>query len=43
MELKIDENCTGCGACVADCPVGVLAVDDGRASVCADRPRVEFL
>lgn len=37
MELKIDEKCTGCGACVADCPVGVLALSDGRVSVRADK------
>ena len=33
MELKIDEKGTGCGACVADCPVGVLALVDGRPAV----------
>ena len=33
MELKIDEKCTGCGACVADCPVAVLALVDGRPAV----------
>ena len=37
MELKIDENCTGCGACVADCPVGVLALADGRPTVRAEK------
>ena len=37
MELKIDENCTGCGACVADCPVGVLDLSDGRPTVRADK------
>lgn len=37
MELKIDENCTGCGTCVADCPVGVLDLSDGRPAVRADK------
>ena len=37
MELKIDERCTVCGACVADCPVGVLALVDGRPAVRAEK------
>ena len=37
MELKINETCTGCGACVTDCPVGVLALTDGRPCVRADK------
>ena len=37
MELKIDERCIGCGACVADCPVGVLTLADGRPQVRQDR------
>lgn len=37
MELKIDEKCIGCGACVTDCPVGVLALADGRPAVRADK------
>ena len=37
MELKVSENCIGCGACAADCPVGVLALADGRPQVRADK------
>ena len=37
MELKIDDRCTGCGACVADCPVGVLTLADRRPTVRADK------
>ena len=37
MELKIEEKCIGCGACVTDCPVGVLALADGRPVVRADK------
>ena len=37
MELKINEKCIGCGACVADCPVGVLTLVDGRPQVRAGK------
>ena len=37
MELEVDEKCTGCGACVADCPVGVLTLVDGRPVVRAEK------
>lgn len=30
MELKTDSRCIGCGACVADCPMGILTLIDGR-------------
>ena len=37
MKLKINEKCTGCGACVADCPVGVLTMENGRPQVRPDK------
>ena len=37
MKLKINEKCIGCGACVSDCPVGVLTLADGRPQVRADK------
>ena len=30
MKLEVSDKCVGCGACAADCPVGVLAMSDGR-------------
>jgi electron transfer flavoprotein alpha subunit len=34
MGIKIDLlKCTGCGACVLVCPVGVLAVEDMKCHV----------
>ena len=43
MELEVDEKCTGCGACVADCPVGVPAVRYARTAYRHDGARVEFI
>ena len=37
MELKVEETCTGCGACVTDCPVGVLAMAGGHPTVCEEK------
>lgn len=37
MEFTVSEACCGCGACVRDCPVAVLTLQDGRAQVRADR------
>ena len=34
MELKINEKCIGCGACVADCPVGALALNGVSTADC---------
>lgn len=33
MEFKISATCTGCGACVRDCGMGVLELKDGRPAV----------
>ena len=34
MAIKIDTlKCTGCGACIYVCPVGVLEVDDMKCRV----------
>lgn len=33
MDFKTSGLCTGCGACVKDCPVGVLELRDGRPAV----------
>ena len=37
MKLEVSDKCIGCGACAADCPVGVLAMSDGRPVASADR------
>lgn len=38
MAAKVDlELCTGCGACVAACPVDALSIFDGKARIDADR------
>lgn len=35
--IKIDEDkCTGCGACIPDCPEGALQVIDGKARLISD-------
>lgn len=34
MAVKIDkETCIGCGACIDECPVGALAMEDDKAVV----------
>lgn len=33
MKLEVSEKCVGCGACVKDCPVGALKLENGRAAV----------
>jgi len=30
MELRVNDKCIGCSACVQDCPVSVLAMREGR-------------
>lgn len=36
MKLNVAETCVGCGACVKDCPVGALKLENGRAVVRKD-------
>ena len=40
MKRKIitidDEKCTGCGACIPDCPEGALQLIDGKARLISD-------
>ena len=31
--ISVNETCVGCGACVRDCPMGILQLKDGRPSV----------
>jgi ferredoxin len=34
MGVKVDPlRCTGCGACIYECPVGVLYIDDMKCRV----------
>lgn len=33
MEIKVGTSCIGCGKCVKDCAVGVLALKDGRPTI----------
>lgn len=34
MPASVDENkCTGCGACVAECPAGAISLDDQGIAV----------
>ena len=28
----LKEKCTGCGACIKDCPAGAIKLEDGRAA-----------
>lgn len=37
--IKINDNCTGCGLCIADCISEAISMKDGRAQV--ERPCIE--
>ena len=37
MAYKITDECIGCGACAADCPVECIAEGDGKYVTDADK------
>ena len=37
MDFDVSEKCVGCGACVKECPMGVLAMEAGRPIVRAEK------
>ena len=37
MAYKISEDCIGCGACAAGCPVEAITEQDGRYVIDADK------
>mgnify|MGYP003525862337 FL=1 len=36
MAYKITEDCIGCGACAADCPVEAISEGDGKYEINED-------
>ena len=36
MAFKITEDCIGCGACAAECPVEAISEGDGKFEIDAD-------
>lgn len=36
MAYKISDDCIGCGACAAECPVGCISEQDGKYVINAD-------
>ena len=37
MAYKITEDCIGCGACAAECPVEAIYEGDGKYEIDADK------
>ena len=33
MRYKISENCSACGACEMNCPVGAISMGDGKMEI----------
>ena len=36
MAFKITDDCSSCGACEAECPVGAISEGDGKYEIDAD-------
>ena len=37
MAFCISDSCVACGACEAQCPVGAISLDTGKAVIDADK------
>ncbi len=37
MAYKINDDCTGCGACVSECPVEAISENNGKYEIDADK------